>query len=434
MSGDPSVDIRPVVVGLTHRSSPAALRDRVFIEDGEMGGFLAELRAAGIGQAIVLSTCDRVEVEGASADPGAFAQAVLRLLAARSGLPVAEISPHVTLLSGDEAARQIFAVAAALESQVIGEPQVLGQVKEAHRRARDAGLIGPELDSMLQAAYGAAKRVRSETAIGERPVTLASAALQVARDVHGNLSTCSGLLIGSGEMGELLVEHLRAAGLKRLLVTAPNAARAEALARSLAGHVVPFQPLAATLAEAEIVIAAAGSGRYLIHEAEAADALRRRRRRAMLFLDLGVPADIDPAIEPLDGAFRYDLDDLERVALSGRVSREQASAEAWAIVDAELAAFARDRAGRSAVPAIAALRRHFESHRARVLVEAGGDAVRATELLINRLLHDPSQTLRRLAAAGHDAASLREVERLLQDLFGLKTDGTGAPPDQETKT
>jgi glutamyl-tRNA reductase len=201
------------------------------------------------------------------------------------------------------------------------------------------------------------------------------------------------------------------------------------------GHVVPFVPLTASLAETEIVIAAAGTGRYLLNAAEVDEALRRRRRRAMLFLDLGVPADIDPAIEPLDGAFRYDVDDLERVALSGRVSREQAAAEAWAIIDAELAAFARDRAGRNAVPAITALRRHFEAHRARVLVEAGGDAVRATELLINRLLHDPSQALRKLAsAAAADADALREVERLLQELFGLNADGSGPPSERETKT
>lgn len=430
MSGDSPSEIRLVAVGLSHRSSPAALRDRVFIEDAEIGSFLAELRAAGIGQAIVLSTCDRVEVQGASLDPGAFAQTALNLFARRSGVPASQIGAHLTLLSGAQALRHIFAVAAALESQVVGEPQVLGQVKDAHRRSRDAGLIGPELDSVLQAAYGAAKRVRSETAIGERPVTLASAAVQVARDVHGELSACVGLLIGSGEMGELLVEHLRSAGLKRLSVTAPMPARAESLARALGGHVVPFEPLLPALADADIVIAAAGTGRYLLQADGVEDALRRRRRRAMLLLDLGVPADIDPAIEPLDGAFRYDMDDLERVALSGRVSREQAAAEAWAILDAELTAFARDQAGRTAVPAITALRRHFETHRERVLLESGGDAVRATELLINRLLHDPSQALRRLAEAA-DPNDLREVERLMEELFGLSAN---AAPDQETKT
>ncbi len=423
MSGLSEAVIRPVVVGFGPRLASAALRDRLFIEDGEMIGVLADLRAAGVTQAVVLSTCDRVEVQGAAADPPAFAQAVLRLFVARSGLATEELGRSAHYLVGADAVRHMFAVAAALDSQVIGEPQVLGQVKEAHRRARDAGLIGPELDLVLQAGYGAAKRVRSETALGERPVTLASAALQVARDVHGELTGCTALLIGSGDMGELLVEHFRGAGLKRLMVTGPNAARSEALARQLDCHVAVYDPLLPVLVSADIVVTAAGTGRFSITPGMVQDALRRRRRRAMLLVDLGVPADIDPAVEPLEGAFRYDLDDLERVAMSGRASRETAAADAWAIIDAELAAFARERAGRTAAPAITALRRHFEAHRARVLIEAGGDAVRATELLINRLLHEPSETLRRLAAeAAADPAARRAAEQLVYELFGMEID------------
>ena len=419
MSDASSSDKRPVVIGFSHRSSPAALREQLFVVDEQMTGFLADLRASGVSQAIMLSTCDRVEAQAMAADAGVFAETFLRVLGARCGLGASEIGRHAVFLAGPEALRHVFAVAASLESQVVGEPQVLGQVKEAHRRARDAGLIGPELDTVLQAAYVAAKRVRNETAIGERPVTLASAAVQVARDVHGDLAASTTLLIGAGDMGELLLEHLRAAGIKRLLVSGPNPARAAEMARAVNGHLAPFEPLAATLAEADIVVTAAGTGRYLIGRADAAEALRLRRRRSILFLDLGVPADIDPTVEKLDGAFRYDMDDLERVALSGRVLREEAASEAWAIIDAELQSFSRERAGRSAGPAITALRRHFEEHRARVLVEAGGDAARATELLINRLLHDPSEALRRLASDS-DPERRREVERLIAELFGLQ--------------
>src|SRR5258708_40013013 len=159
--------------------------------------------------------------------------------------------------------------------------------------------------------------------------------------------------------------------------------------------------------------------------------LRRRRGRAMLLLDLGVPADIAPAVEPLDGAFRYDLDDLENVAMSGRASRETAAAEAWAIVEAELAAFARERAGRTAAPAITALRRPFETQRARVLIEAGGDAGRATALLIDRLLPEPSEALRRLAAeAAADPAAPRDAERRLHEPVGLsRRRGAGGRPE-----
>jgi glutamyl-tRNA reductase len=420
--------IQPVVLGFGHRTSPPALRDRLFIADGEIGGFLSDLRAAGISQAIVLSTCDRVEVQGATSDPGDFARRLLGVFSARSGVGTEELSQHVHLLSGTEALRHVFAVAASLDSQIVGEPQVLGQVKEAHRRSRDAGLLGPELDTALQHAFGVAKRVRSETALGERPVTLASAAVQVARDIHGDLSNCAGLLIGPGDMGDLLVEHFRAAGLKRLAVTGPNAARTEATARALECHTASFVSLSTALAEADVVIAALGAGKHYVTKPLVEDALRLRRRRSMLFIDLGIPSDVDPAIEPLDGAFRYDLDDLEGVAMSGRVSREASATEAWAIIDAELTSFVRDRAGRTAVPAIQALRRHFEMHRARVLLEAGGDPARATELLINRLLHEPSQMLRELAASG-DPNLRGEAERLLATLFGL---GAGSA-DEEKK-
>ena len=424
-SGVSPTALQLVTAGFSHKKAPAPLLDSLFIEDGEIAGVLADLRAKGITQAIVLSTCDRVELQGAAADPPAFAKTWLSLLAARCGASPEELGRHVTYHAGDEALRQIFAVASSLESQVVGEPQVLGQVKEAHKRARDAGLIGPELDAALQAAYGAAKRARSETALGERPVTLASAAVQVARDVHGDPAGCAALLIGPGDMGELLIEHFRAAGLKRLTVTGPNAGRLESLARQLDCHVAPFDELPRVLASADVVITAAGLGRFIVTEPMVAAALRQRRRRAMLLLDLGVPADIDPAVEPLDGAFRYDLDDLEHVAMSGRASRENAAAEAWTILDAELAAYRRERAGRSAAPAITALRRHFETQRARVLIEAGGDAVRATELLINRLLHEPSEALRRFAAdAAADPKKRREAERLIEELFGLRDDRT----------
>ncbi len=285
---------RLFAVGADHRSSRAALRDRLFIGEAEMPGFFADLRGAGIGQAIVLSTCDRVEVEGAHHDPGAAVEAVIGLFAARAGLDTVAIREQLVVRVEAAALRHMFAVAAALESQVLGEPQVLGQVKEAHRRAHAAALTGPELDGALQAAYGAAKRVRTETEIGQRPVSLASAAVALAREVHGDLGRCSGLLVGLGEMGELLVEHLAAAGLKQLSVTAPNAARADDLARHLASHTAPFDDLAIALAHADILVTAAGTGRHLVSEAMMREALRRRRNRAVFIIDLGVPADVEP--------------------------------------------------------------------------------------------------------------------------------------------
>ena len=419
-----------VVVGASHRSASLETRDRMFIEDRDMAQFEAALAASGIADAIVLSTCDRVEVQAAHADPDAAAAVLHELLAARC----ADAPPRageIYRLTGAAALRHVFAVAASLDSQVVGEPQVLGQVKAAHARAHAAGRSGGALDQALQAAFAAAKRVRSETPIGERPVSLASAALQLLRDVHGTPERCTALLVGAGEMGELLIEHLRSAGLRQVVVAAPSEARAAEAARRLGGHVTAFAPLEPALAAADLVVTAAGSGRHIVSAAMMRGALRARRHRPVLLIDLGIPADVEPAVDRVDDAFRYDLDDLERIMIAGRATREAASAEAWAIIDQELAAFARGRAEREAVPGIAALRRHAAALRAQALAEAGGDAERATELLLARLLHAPSEALRRFAAAGRAS----EAETVLRELFGLDAaasdDGSN---DRETET
>jgi glutamyl-tRNA reductase len=200
-------------------------------------------------------------------------------------------------------------------------------------------------------------------------------------------------------------------------VCAPSAARAADLARRLGAHVVAFDALDAALAQADVVITAMGTGRQVVAQRQADAALRARRRRPLLFLDLGVPDDVAREVEALDGAFRYGIDDLEALALQGRAEREASTGEAWAIVEAELAAFARMRDGRRADGAIVRLRRHFEAERLRVLGEAGGDAARATELLVHRLLHGPSAFLR--ASAQDDPAERARIEATLARAFGL---------------
>jgi glutamyl-tRNA reductase len=367
-------------------------------------------------------------VQGVHTDPAAAAEAVGRIFAARAGLP--GLHRHFYVLTDADALRRIFGVAAALESQVLGEPQVLGQVKAAHQAALAAKLMGPEFEQILQAAYAAAKRTRHETAIGQRPVTLASAAIQLARDVHGDVARCAGLLVGAGELGELLMEQLRSAGLRGLAVTGPHRLRAEETARRLASHVFAFDGLETRLADADIVVTALGSGAHIVTAAMMERVMSRRRRRPVFVVDLGVPADVEPAVESLDGLFRYDLDDLEHVTMSGRASRGAAAADAWAIVEQELAAFGRMRAERDAVPAVVALRRHFEAVRAQVLRQADGDATRATELLVNRLLHDPSEMLRRIASGEEAGVADSEVAaRIVAALFRLD----GPPRDEEKK-
>ncbi len=411
---DPAAGL--LMVGVNHHSATARLRDQLFVEPGDQPALLAEIQAAGLSEALVLSTCDRVEVLAAADDPAAAAAQLLSLLAGRAGLPTSALEGQTYRAEGRDAAAHLFAVAASLESQVIGEPQVLGQVKDSHRLASAAGATGPRLEAVLQAAYGAAKRVRSETAIAEQPSTIAASALQVARRIHGDLGRTSAVLLGLGEMGELLADELHGAGVSHLMVLHESLRRAEASAHRLGCHFRAWEELPQAFADADIVVAASGSGHFTVVTADAEAALKRRRRRPIFFIDAAVPGDVDPAVAELDGAFVYDLADLEAVALEGRASRQATAEAARRILDRELGAFLRGRAERAAIPAVAALRGRFEAVRAEVLNGPGLDAAEATRRLVNQLLHGPSEALRRAAAA--DAEEAAGLETALDTLFG----------------
>jgi glutamyl-tRNA reductase len=426
---DPATD--PFIVGATRRSSTLALRDRLFIDEAAAPDFYRRLTEAGVTQAIMLSTCDRVEVQGVSETPAAAIEAVREILAARAGEDPAEMASQLETLTGDAAVRRIFAVAASLESQVIGESQVLGQVKEGHRLADRHGMVGPALESLLQAAYAAAKRVRSETEIAERSVTLASGAVQIARDLHGSLSDSTGLILGLGDMGDLIGGQLRLAGLGRTILTGPSR-RTEAEARRMGCNFVPFDDLEDALADADIVVTAAGTGRFLISVETMEQALRRRKQRPVLILDSGVPADVEPAVHDLDGAFVYTLDDLEQVAREGRANREAAAADAWKIVEAEADGWRRSRAERAAVPTLVSLRNRFEAMRDEILAaDPNADAAEATRRLVNRLLHRPSEALRELAAETDGEAEKQVAARMVARLFGLPDAGGENEDDKE---
>jgi glutamyl-tRNA reductase len=405
--------LRLLVGGLDHRTAPAELRDRLQIEDAEIALVLPALRRDGFAEALVLSTCDRVVAVGLSdrADPS-----VLPAIAAAAGLP-AEILPPALRLSGEAAEDYLFAVAASLESRTPGEPQVLGQLKAAHRFAQEQGHAGAGLAPILDAAYAAAKRVRSETRIAEGPVSMAAACAQLCRDLHGDPSRLSGLLIGAGDMAAMLAEHLRAAGLGEIVCLARLPRRAEAMARRLGGHVGDLGDLGRSLARADIVVAGQGDGRYVISREAAETALKARRRKPIFFADTGVPRDVEPQVQDLDGAFVYDLDDLERVAVAGRVGREGEAARARAILAEELARFRAGRAARRGASAVVRLRRRFEAARIAALAD-GADPERATELLIGRLLHAPSERLKQIAAEEGEAGA----EAALARLFGEDED------------
>ena len=305
---------------------------------------------------------------------------------------------------------------------MIGEPQVLGQVKAGHRIAKDAGMPAGVLDALLQAAYGAAKRVRTETGIGEGPVSIAAVATMVVQDLHGALPGVSALLIGAGDMGEMVAEDMIGEGLADLTVIHPRERRARRTARVLGCNFDAFDNLAELVPKTDVIIAALGDGGRIVEKDLVAQALKARRRRPILVVDTAVPGDVDPAVHDLDDAYVYDFGDLERIAMEGLVGRGAEAEAARRIVDDEVRAFLNGQRERDAGPLVTDLRRHFEDQRVQALTEAGGDAEKATHLLVARLLHGPSTRLRRAAAEAN--LDLDAAERLLAHLF--QPDGPGA--------
>ena len=425
------------VIGLNHRTCPDALREAVFVADEELPEFLQSLRQAGFDEAVVLSTCDRIEVQAFFPQSGLhqsgdrlihFRETVASALTAPTGIlpepvPPAQVLSALYHHQGFAALKHLFRVAASLDSRIVGEPQVLGQVRASHRLGTDQGMVAANLDRLLQASYVAAKRVRGETTIAEGPVSLIAVALRVARSIHGDLSRCQLAVLGADELALMLGARFKEAGVASIVIGDRNPRRATAAARDLVAHTADFDTRGQALAQADIVISATGDGRHAITEAMVRSAVRARRHKPIFIIDLAVPGDVDPAVERIDEAFLYDLDDLERLALEGKTGRSGAIADAEVIIEQELARFLGDLAARDAGPLIREMRDAVEAERRRILrKKPAASAEEATRLLVNRLLHGPSETLRGLAAEeGLDP----RTETLIRALLVPINDGEG---------
>lgn len=406
------------VLGINHQTAPVRLRERVAFAADTVPAALATLRELpGVHEAALLSTCNRTELYALADDDGA---SLATWLASHPGEAV-DMLPYLYHRRDAEAARHLFRVATGLDSLVLGEPQILGQVKEAWSLARGAGALGSTLDRLFQNAFATAKRARTDTRIGANPVSVASAAVRVAQESFARLEDSTVLLVGAGETIELAAMHLREGRVHRLLVANRTLAHAQELASRHGGVALPLAELDRHLAEADIVISATASREPVIGASQVAAALSRRRHRPMLLLDLAVPRDIDPAVGALDDAFLHTIDDLERAIEDNRRSRRQAASEAEAIVDLQVARFVGALQVAEHDAPLRALRMRGEAerdaalHRARRQLAAGHDPSVVVEqlalALTNKLLHAPTAALRDAAARG-DTALARAVERL----------------------
>ena len=406
-----------VLIGVNHKTAPIEVRERIAISRDDLPETTRALAAVpGVAECMIVSTCNRVEILAAVETDAA---GLAGFLQQHFGLDPALLAPHLYEHRDQEAVRHLFRVAASLDSMVVGEPQILGQVKDAFAVARASGTVGGQLEHLLQSTFAAAKRVRTETEIGSNSVSIASVAVELARKIFGSLQGRTVFLVGAGKMSELAARHLVQLGAGAILVTNRTLERARRMAESFAGQVIPFEQLYDAASQADIVISSTGAPHPIFRREHGQAFLHRRRNRPMFFIDIAVPRDVDPAMGKLEGIFVYDIDDLQAVAAAHMVERSREATDAEALIAAEVERFQQRLLTVNVAPAIVALQQQAEEIRQAELRRAQArlaslnaeqmTVVEAlTRSLVNKFLHPPMQALKQ-AARENDAARLESL-------------------------
>jgi glutamyl-tRNA reductase len=411
------------LLGINHKTAPIELRERVAVPREALAARCLELvgieGVPGVSEALILSTCNRVEFLTV-AEPGADLAGFLHR---HLGLDEAELRPHLYEYRDREAVRHLFRVAASLDSMVVGEPQILGQVKEAYTVAREAGTVAAQLEPLLQSAFAAAKKVRSETEIGSSTVSIASVAVDLARKIFGSLSGKTVFLVGAGKMSELAARHLVRNGVGTILVSNRTEARAvemaERFADSVAPKVIPWNRMMEAASAADIVITSTGAAEPIFRKEAGQRFLQQRKNRPMFFIDIAVPRDVDPEMNRLEGIFLYDIDDLQAVAAAHLEERSREAEDAEAMIAAEVERYERKVRAVDVAPAIVGLQQRAEELRQAELKRMQGRlgeltaaqmaAVEALSRgLMNKFLHPPMQALKQAAREG-DLARIEAI-------------------------
>ncbi|MBS0582530.1 MAG: glutamyl-tRNA reductase [Proteobacteria bacterium] len=417
-----------IALGLNHLTAPLDLREKVAFAPEATAEALGDLaHQPGVNEALILSTCNRtelyVEVEAGAED------AARRWLLDHHGLTQRRLDEFLYRHEDNAAVRHLFRVATGLDSMVLGEPQILGQVKDAYQTARSAGTLRTSMERLLQQTFAVAKRVRTDTRIGANPVSVAYTAVRMAERLFANLADACVMLIGAGETIELAARHLSESKVRRLIVANRTLENAQALAARFGAYAISLADLPQHLAEADIVIASTASTTPILSRELVENAIRARKRRPMFLVDIAVPRDIEPAVAELDDVFLYTVDDLKQVIDDNLRSRQAAASEAEAIIDLQVEHYLAWRRALDVRNPLAALRSDAEAQRdatldkARALLAGGRTPEQALEFLAhtltNKLLHTPSANLRAAALRG-DVELLRAAEQLFD---------RDAPPD-----
>ena len=424
-----------LLLGISHKTAPVAVRERVALLDGQLPQFLGDLvESPSISEAVVISTCNRTEVYLVVSDPVDAETAALGALSARAGIRPTELAEIVYAPRNCDAARQLYRVAAGLESMIVGEAEVQGQVRRAYDAAVSAGSSGPLTNRLFNSALRTGGRVRAETSIGAGGMSVSSVAVDVASDVLGDLADRHVVIIGAGETSELTARALSAKGVTTMFVANRHAARARSLAERFGGGVLPLDRLPEQLEQADMVVTATASPHAIVGAEELEFVMRSRGGRPLLLVDIAVPRDIDPACAEIEGVTLIDVDGLNRAVRQNQQGREAEARGAERIIEEELDRFAVWLSSLEVLPTIAALRSKAEGIVEAVLAENAGrwesasprDLARIealTRSVMNRLLHEPTVHLK--SHSGHGRL------QLTRELFGLE-EGTSADAAEQS--
>ena len=398
------------LVGLSYKTAPVEVRERLSIPEDKLHDALHSLTShPGITEAYILSTCNRVEIiareESAESSSDNYVE---RFLAHFHGIDYSEIEKFIYHFQHKDAIRHIFRVAGSLDSMIVGEAQILGQVKAAYAQARSAGTLGGTLDEVLSRSFAVAKRIRTETGIATSAVSVGYAAVELARKIFGSLAGKTVLVIGAGKMSVLAAKHLLSSGASNILVTNRTPARADELAEALGGRAIPFDRLLDHASKCDIVISSTGAPHFIIRKPDVQKLLSERRNRPMFFIDIAVPRDIDPAINSLDNVFLYDIDDLQKVIDGNLKDRLREAKRGEEIAELEVEKLLGRLKTLDVVPTIVELQNHLEHirqtelHRLHShLKSRSPEQLEAVEMLtkgmINKILHPPISHLRQSA-------------------------------------
>ena len=415
-----------ILTGLSHHTAPVEVRERLAFEEQTLPEALDRLtRRPGMVEGMILSTCNRVEVAVTADGPHDARESVESFLAEARSVEPAWVSPYLYHYDDQAAIRHMFRVASSLDSMVVGEPQILGQLKSAYSLAKERGALSGFLDQVVTRAFNVAKRIRTETEIGASAVSVSYAAVELARDIFGSLKGKRVLLVGAGEMAESAARHLRRAGAEDIYVTNRTRERADLLAEEFGGQAIDYEGFFGVLPDMDIVIASSGAPHYILTTGTMREVRNRRRNRPMFLIDIAVPRNIEPAINEMEGVFLYDIDDLGRVVKANLETRKNVAEQAEEIIDEEVQRMVVRLKTREVAPTIVDLQEQLERLRAAEIERVRGklgvlspqqeEAIEAiTRGIVNKIAHVPISELRRKANDPEGIALMATIRKLFR--------------------